>query len=94
MNKYEYDPTNLVACDSITGVKTFKGRLKDVPNEIVYIKKTSNYKVYSNELEKIQNLEKEGVIKYIESLHGRPPYLYIIFTKATQSESEDTKTVK
>ena len=94
MNKYEYDPTNLVACDSITGVKTFKGRLKDVPNEIVYIKKTSNYKVYSNELEKIQNLHREGVIKYIESLHGRPPYLYIIFTKIAEPKSKDITTVK
>ena len=94
MNKYEYDPTNLVACDSVTGVKTFKGRLKNVPNKIVYIKKTSNYKAYSNELEKIQNLEKDGVIKYIESLHGRPPYLYIIFTKIAEPKSVDITTAK
>ena len=47
MDKYEYNPDNVIISNPNTGIVTFKGRLKTDPNEIVFIKKIPNARALS-----------------------------------------------
>ena len=96
MDKYEYNPEDILDWESKYGILTFKGCFKAPPRETVKIKVIPdtwekskhassllavNYKIYEIEVQKLQKLQRSGKIKFLEVLNINTTS-YLIFSDA------------
>ena len=108
MDKYDYNPKDILDWDSNTGVFTFKGCFKASPKETVSIKiipdtweknrhasslLAINYKTYEREVQKLQCLQRAGEIKFLEVLNI-DTNSYLIFSEAFGTKHDEPKTTK
>ena len=80
-DKYEYNQKDLLDWNSETSVLTFKGRVKEFPNEVVNIKIIPNAygKIYEEEVQKLESQEKDGLIAIVKRIRNGQNF-YLIFS--------------
>ena len=108
MNKYEYNPEDILDWQSKSEISTFKGCFKAPPGENVTIKVIPNtwekskhastllavnYKIYEKEVQKLQKLQRSGKIKFLEVLNINTTS-YLIFSDAKETKFENEEITK
>jgi hypothetical protein len=91
-DKYEYNQKDLLDWNSETSVLTFKGRVKESPNEVVNIKIIPNAygKIYEEEVQKLESQEKDGLIAIVERIRNDNNF-YLIFSNVGGTKADETQ---
>ena len=91
-DKYEYNQKDLLDWNLETSVLTFKGRVKESPNEVVNITIIPNAygKIYEEEVQKLESQEKDGLIAIMERIRNGQNF-YLIFSNVIGTKADETQ---